>query len=222
MEQDFLGWLTRHFWIVSGAGGFLLAAITPWFGAWVRSYEAKKAKEAEQKKAANDLLHAADDFRRYWAKRHFDYVNQQVPPEEEPGWPMEVFDPLIKGPTLEAIYSRLSAELQARVFKLNQDIKNVGRGLSALIEWDTDRIEDEGPIRDAEIAIEAYEVFLMIAAEAGMKVEPDDEVDWIRSWLETAQDKLRKQIEVHRRSTKEFFATQQSNASDSGQPPKPV
>jgi|SRR5580704_2801464 hypothetical protein len=208
-----LDWVGQHWWIVTGAGAALAIVITQLVGMWVRGYEGKKAKAADQKKAAHDLLHASDNFRRYWAKRHFDFINQQPGhPEDEPGWTLGAFEPLVRDTVLEAIYSRLSPALQHDVFKLDQDIKDIKIEIDGLIEWNPESLEDEGPIRDAGIAIEADKLFLRIAAEAGMPVAEGEQIQWIQSWLVKAHEKKRKQIEAHQKFTKELFDKHQQAA----------
>jgi hypothetical protein len=202
MWQDTLAWLQSHQWLVGGMGGFLLAMVSPWAGAAVKIFEERRAKRAEWRKAANDLLHAADDFRRYWSKRHYEYMNQQPHPDNEPDWSPGPFNPLVLEPSIRAIYSRLSPQLQAQAFQLDQLVKDTASSVSGMIEFVPEELEDEGPMFDAEIAIAAEEVFIAAATEAGMTESYGREsIDSIRSWSEKRRHRRAEAIERHKEVT---------------------
>jgi hypothetical protein len=206
MWDSIIAWIEHHRWLVGGIGAFLLLIATPWAGMGAKMLEERRAKRVDQRKAANDLLHVADDFRRYWAQRHFDHVNQQPRPDEEPGWAGGPFNPLIATPQLQSIYSRLSPGLQSAVFHLDQGIKNVASEVAGMAEWVPEKLEDDGPIRDAGITIEAEELFLMIAKEAGiLDSSPSTDIASVRDWLEKAHRLRATQVQAHKKFTKKLF-----------------
>jgi Arc/MetJ family transcription regulator len=175
--------------LVQGTTVWLLlvpAGIAAWLGKILLELlrEWRTAK-ADQKKAATEFVHIADEYRRYWQTKYYDDENQQPDPEPESSveWSGDRFDPLLTTEA-RAIYARLSPALKNQAFALDHKVKEAKGTIGTLSEFDEAQIDYDAPVLVCEIAIAADELYASALKEAGLKRPVDyDAVSQVRSSL---------------------------------------
>jgi hypothetical protein len=131
--------------------------------------EGRTAK-ADQKKAATEFVHIADEYRRYWQTKYYDDENQQPDPNPESfvEWSGDRFDPLLTSET-RALHARLSPALRNQAFALDQKVKEAKGTIAVLAEYDEAQIDYDAPIIVCEIAIASDELYARALQEASLK-----------------------------------------------------
>lgn len=203
-------WLARQvegLWVLLPLGAIL-------FGLWrlASTYGMERLREgraakADQKRAASEFVHVADEFRRYWAQRYYDDQNAEPDPNPTSSvvWRPENFDPLLT-PQRHPLYSRLSSPLRNQALAVDQQVKDAKEEIASLARYDENQIDYDGPIIVCEIAIAADALWESGLKEAGLKRPFGyDTVGDFKSDLIKLEDLKKKAHEEQIRVNKELF-----------------
>lgn len=157
------------------------SAVAAWLGKTAVSFvldvlRERRAVRADQRKAATEFAHVADEYRRYWIKKHYDDLNAQPVEDHFVQWSGDSFDPLIRS-ECRVLHARLARPLKDQAFALDHRVKEAKEQIATLAEFREEDIDLEAPILVAEIAIAADQLYRVVMREAGLK--PSQEYDSI-------------------------------------------
>ncbi len=179
----------------------LIGKALVWFF-WTRRIEVR-AQRADQRRAASEFSHTIRDYRARWIGFHYDNLNtHDKAPEDEFYWSPSSWEPLLISSELRSLHARLTPKLRRRIFSLEEQVRMASKAVSAGSEYGYMDMDLDGPIFDAEIALQADRVYRTILREANLPAESYEEVDNIEAWLKAAYARRaeaeRRQEEVNR------------------------